>query len=233
MMFYPTDPNEMYGLFALRLGKYKAHFYTRGTKSFMYTICWDQDHARLIIQAELMCFWFLLVHVCASGASHSSTTPDQDCSVFAGLKFHDPPLIFNLVADPSEHYPLQLEGKPDLQALLERIKKVKEQFEASMVFGESQISKGTDPILAPCCNPQCSPKPECCHCWRDKFSQLLMDSWRYCLDFTSNVWKHKMWCRFWIIWWCIATVWTTTLYCSYWEEIVQSVSSMRKLFSLC
>ena len=33
MMFYPTDPNEMYGLFALRLGKYKAHFYTRGMRA--------------------------------------------------------------------------------------------------------------------------------------------------------------------------------------------------------
>lgn len=30
MMFYPIDPNEKYGLFAVRLGKYKAHFYTRG-----------------------------------------------------------------------------------------------------------------------------------------------------------------------------------------------------------
>lgn len=37
MMFYPTDPNEIYGLFALRLGKYKAHFYTRGTVGFIYT----------------------------------------------------------------------------------------------------------------------------------------------------------------------------------------------------
>lgn len=32
MMFYPTDPSEMYGLFALRLGKYKAHYYTRGMR---------------------------------------------------------------------------------------------------------------------------------------------------------------------------------------------------------
>lgn len=30
MMFYPTDPSEKLGLFALRLGKYKAHFFTRG-----------------------------------------------------------------------------------------------------------------------------------------------------------------------------------------------------------
>lgn len=38
-MFYPTDPSEMDGLFALRLGKYKAHFYTQGTMGNMYTIC--------------------------------------------------------------------------------------------------------------------------------------------------------------------------------------------------
>ncbi|XP_074533387.1 arylsulfatase A [Halichoeres trimaculatus] len=127
MMFYPTSPSKTYGLFALRLGKYKAHFYTEG-------------------------------------AGHSGTTPDPACSVFAALKAHDPPLIFDLEADPSEHYPLDLEERPDLQALLERIKKVKEQFEALMVFGKSQMSKGRDPDLEPCCNPQCNPKPGCCHC---------------------------------------------------------------------
>ncbi|XP_054891577.1 arylsulfatase A [Poeciliopsis prolifica] len=127
MMFYPTDPNEKYGLFAVRLGKYKAHFYTRG-------------------------------------ATHSATIPDQDCSEFAVLKAHDPPLIFDLEADPSEHYPLPLDERPDIQAVLVQIKKVKAQFEATMVFGESQISKGQNPALEPCCSPECSPKPTCCHC---------------------------------------------------------------------
>ncbi|KAM9854888.1 arylsulfatase A [Aulostomus maculatus] len=127
MMFYPTDPKEQYGLFALRLGKYKAHFYTRG-------------------------------------ATHSGTTPDKDCPVFAVLTAHDPPLIFDLEADPSENYPLPLMGRPDIRDLLERIKVVKQQFEASMVFGESQIAKGNDPLLEPCCSPQCSPKPSCCRC---------------------------------------------------------------------
>ncbi|KAM7003481.1 LOW QUALITY PROTEIN: arylsulfatase A [Tautogolabrus adspersus] len=128
MMFYPTDPSEKRPVFALRLGKYKAHFYTRG-------------------------------------ATHSGTTPDHDCPVFALLKAHDPPLVFDLEADPSENYPLSLEERPDLQALLERIKKVKDQFEdIPWVFGESQISKGEDPDLEPCCNPQCSPRPSCCQC---------------------------------------------------------------------
>ena len=169
MIFYPTDPSEMYGLFALRLGKYKAHFYTRGTAGFCWNTEMNHNHT-----SELRWFWFLVVHVFASGATHSGTTPDQDCPVFAVLKAHDPPLLFQLEADPSERYPLPLMGRPDLQALVERVKKVKEQFEASMVFGESQISKGIDPGLEPCCNPQCSPKPKCCQCWSDTFSQLLM-----------------------------------------------------------
>ncbi|KAM6961419.1 arylsulfatase A [Aplochiton taeniatus] len=127
MIFYPVDPSEKYSLFALRLGKYKAHFYTRG-------------------------------------AGHSETTPDQDCHITSFLRAHDPPLLFDLEADPSENYPLALKGRPDLQAVLERILKVKAEFEASMVFGESQIGKGEDSKLEPCCTPDCSPKPSCCQC---------------------------------------------------------------------
>ncbi|XP_037538764.1 arylsulfatase A [Nematolebias whitei] len=127
MMYYPMVAEETYGLFAVRLGKYKAHFYTRG-------------------------------------AIHSATTPDQDCPATAVLKTHNPPLIFDLEADPSECYPLPLKDRPDIQAVLEQIKKVKAEFEANMVFGQSQISRGTDPNLEPCCNPECSPKPTCCHC---------------------------------------------------------------------
>lgn len=47
MMFYPTNPTEEYGLFAIRLGKYKAHFYTEGTVGFIPTIC----------LAVSQCFW--------------------------------------------------------------------------------------------------------------------------------------------------------------------------------
>lgn len=132
MMFYPVDPTEHYGLFAIRLRKYKAHFYTRGS-------------------------------------TLSSSTPDKECSFLSPLQVHDPPLLFDLDIDPPEHYPLSLEGRPDLQAVLDEIKKIKLRFEASMVFGESQISKGTDPSLRPCCNPDCSPKPECCHCTATHF----------------------------------------------------------------
>lgn len=158
-MFYPTDPSETYSVFAIRLENYKAHFYTRGSKCFTYI----SSYVPIKVQATFLAFFFFFNFLCASGASHSSTTPDQDCSMLASLKVHDPPLLFDLEADPSEHYPLSLD-RPDLQEVLGRIRKVKEQFESSMVFGESQISKGTDPSLEPCCSPQCGPKPDCCRC---------------------------------------------------------------------
>lgn len=165
MMFYPIDPSEKYGLFALRLGKYKAHFYTQGTRSYILTTAYWHCQAWDGLDSCLFIF--------TSGTTHSGTTPDKDCPASAVLKDHDPPLIFDLEADPSENYPLRVDT-PDIETMLQQIQKVKQQFEASMVFGESQISKGTDPNLEPCCNPQCSPKPTCCHCWWDRLLQLLM-----------------------------------------------------------
>ena len=62
-MFYPTDPSEMYGLFALRLGKYKAHFYTRGTAGLLK--CRNvqrHNHSQNWIIYKL---WVIFVHVCS------------------------------------------------------------------------------------------------------------------------------------------------------------------------
>ncbi|CAL1592160.1 unnamed protein product [Knipowitschia caucasica] len=103
-------------------------------------------------------------HFYTRGASHSATTPDADCPALAFLKAHDPPLLFNVETDPSEHYPLSLSDKPELMNIVEKIKQLKAQFEDTMVFAPSEISKGTDRSLVPCCNPECSPKPTCCRC---------------------------------------------------------------------
>ncbi|MCJ8733143.1 hypothetical protein PDJAM_G00219860 [Pangasius djambal] len=127
MFYYPSDPSEKYGVFAVRMGKYKAHYYTRGSPQ-------------------------------------SGTTPDQDCQFISFLKYHDPPLLFDLESDPSENYKLSVKAYPEVASVLQNIKDLKDRFEASMQFGESEIGKGTDPKLAPCCNPQCSPKPKCCQC---------------------------------------------------------------------
>ncbi|KAL4617962.1 arylsulfatase A-like [Arapaima gigas] len=127
VFYYPVDPSEKYGLFAVRVGKYKAHYYTRGS-------------------------------------AQSSTTPDQDCSVLAFLKQHDPPLLFNLETDPSENYNLATLDNLEYKQVLEMIQGVKKDFEMGMVFGQSEISKGRDPALEPCCKPECTPKPSCCTC---------------------------------------------------------------------
>ena len=98
------------------------------------------------------------------GATHSDTTPDQDCHVTSFLKQHDPPLLFDLEADPSETYSLAADGHPEVAAVLQRMQQLRDDFQAGMEFGESQMERGTDPALEPCCRPTCSPKPDCCRC---------------------------------------------------------------------
>ncbi|XP_063053114.1 arylsulfatase A-like [Engraulis encrasicolus] len=127
MFFYPLDPSEKIGVYALRMGKYKAHYYTRGSIK-------------------------------------SSTTPDQDCHETAPQKQHDPPLLFDLEADPSENYSLSPQEHPEVAIVLKHMQHLRDDFQASMVFGESQGGRGTDPALEPCCNPSCTPKPDCCTC---------------------------------------------------------------------
>ncbi|XP_057878620.1 arylsulfatase A [Melospiza georgiana] len=128
VFFFPPAPDPLHGPFAIRLGKYKAHYFTQG--SF-----------------------------------HSDTTPDQACHGLTPLTPHLPPLLFDLEADPAENYDL-LQGQPGPEALqaLKDIAVQKVLLEQRLQFGESQIRKGRDPSLQPCCNPGCSPKPSCCRC---------------------------------------------------------------------
>ncbi|XP_050809113.1 arylsulfatase A [Gopherus flavomarginatus] len=129
MFYYPPSPSELLGVFAVRYGKHKAHFFTQG-------------------------------------AFHSGTTPDPDCHGLTPLTPHEPPLLFDLETDPAENYNLLQGGTVGLEVLwvLKEIKLQKALFDQRMEFGESQIGKGTDLALQPCCAPHCTPKPSCCHC---------------------------------------------------------------------
>ncbi|XP_010708874.1 arylsulfatase A isoform X2 [Meleagris gallopavo] len=128
MFFYPPSPDPQHGPFAVRLGKYKAHYFTQG--SF-----------------------------------HSDTTPDQACHGLTPLTHHEPPLLFDLESDPAENYNLvQSAAGPEVWQVLKDIEVQKTLFEQRMVFGESQMRKGGDPALEPCCKPDCTPKPSCCCC---------------------------------------------------------------------
>ncbi|NXF70509.1 ARSA Arylsulfatase, partial [Sclerurus mexicanus] len=128
MFFYPPAPDPLHGPFAVRFGKYKAHYFTQG--SF-----------------------------------HSDTTPDQACHGLTPLTPHLPPLLFDLESDPAENYDL-LQGGAGQEVLqvLREITLQKVLLEQRMEFGESQIRKGRDATLQPCCTPSCTPKPSCCRC---------------------------------------------------------------------
>ncbi|KAM6425539.1 arylsulfatase A [Rhynochetos jubatus] len=128
MFFYPPSPDALHGPFALRLGKYKAHYFTQGSL-------------------------------------HSDTTPDQACHGLTPLTPHLPPLLFDLESDPGENYDLLQGGAgPEVLQVLKEMELQKVLFEQRMEFGESQIRRGRDPALQPCCVPSCTPKPSCCRC---------------------------------------------------------------------
>jgi len=103
--------------------------------------------------------------VSLAGSFHSDTTPDQACHGLTPLTPHLPPLLFDLESDPAENYDLlQSAAGPEVLQVLKEIELQKVLFEQRMEFGESQIRKGRDPSLQPCCVPNCTPKPSCCRC---------------------------------------------------------------------
>ncbi|XP_041059518.1 arylsulfatase A [Carcharodon carcharias] len=125
MFYYPVTPSRKLGVFAVRYGQYKAHYFTQGS-------------------------------------THSDSTPDRDCHWDSLLTSHNPPLLFDLEADPSENYPLSSSDISNYSWIIKQIHEEKVKFESGMEFGESQIERGIDPALEPCINLGCSPRPVCC-----------------------------------------------------------------------
>ncbi|KAG8138570.1 hypothetical protein E2320_004446 [Naja naja] len=99
-------------------------------------------------------------------SDNGASTPDRACSGFTALTTQEPPLLFNLETDPGENYNLLQGGayKPEILRVLKETCLLKAAFDEDMAFGESQLALGNDPSLQPCCSPQCSPWPSCCHC---------------------------------------------------------------------
>ena len=93
-----------------------------------------------------------------SGGPHAH---DPDCRP-DNLKHHNPPKLYDLHLDPSEQY--DLSGDHNYAGLISEITQLKKQFDEKMVFAPSQVNRGHEKRLDPCCSPSCTPFPTCCQC---------------------------------------------------------------------
>ena len=66
---------------------------------------------------------------------------------------------------------------------------LKKQFESEMVWGESQMDRGTDKAAAPCAKPGCTPFPTCCKTTQETINLDLDITSRVILwDIRSLIW---------------------------------------------
>jgi arylsulfatase A len=105
-------------------------------------------------------------HFITEGSHCKEPYPDHDCWNSAEKSVHDPPLLFDLDKDPSEVYALT-STDPEYNDILDTMKKLKQTFDAKMVWGKSQMERGKDEKLEPCAKPGCSPFASCCKTSQD------------------------------------------------------------------
>ena len=106
------------------------------------------------------------VHYFTAGADQSDIDNyDLSCRVTAGFVKQDPPLLFDLDADPGERYPIP-PSDPRYESVVAEIEAATLAEESQVVWEESEILKGETPEAAPCCSgdPSCEPYPACCDC---------------------------------------------------------------------
>ena len=95
-------------------------------------------------------------HFWTMGSHCKSTYTDSDCWSETKLAYHDPPLLFNVNADPKERHPLTTSQSPydeDLEKIVSLVRRHNE----TMTFGPPQIgAHGHDPNNFPCCSLSCT-----------------------------------------------------------------------------
>ncbi len=98
-------------------------------------------------------------HFYQEGSHCLNTYPDVVCRSNYTRRQVDPPMLFNIVTDPSEMYPLPNMEYADV---LDSIMNLKILFELTMVWGKSEIGLGRSSSVMPCALPGCKPFPSCC-----------------------------------------------------------------------
>ena len=100
-------------------------------------------------------------HFYTMGSHCHNDYPDVDCRGSTKLKYHEPPLLFDLARDPKERDPLDV---AKFSAAMEAIHSLVAQHNKTMTFAPPQIGIDNSPDNYPCCNPSCTPRPTCCKC---------------------------------------------------------------------
>lgn len=109
-------------------------------------------------------------HFYQKGADCSTTYHDIKCRGNYSEHKLETPELYNVVTDASEMYPLSSKEYSDV---IDSIKKLKSDFESTMVWGESQMNRGSSDSVKPCASPGCTPFPGCCKTSSDHSSSLL------------------------------------------------------------
>eukprot|EP01012_Entosiphon_sulcatum_P013901 TRINITY_DN19081_c0_g1_i1.p1 TRINITY_DN19081_c0_g1~~TRINITY_DN19081_c0_g1_i1.p1 ORF type:complete len:590 (-),score=50.02 TRINITY_DN19081_c0_g1_i1:45-1784(-) len=111
-------------LMAVREGRYKLHYFTQPRPANA-------------------------TFNCVAGIPFADTYYIWDCFSDA-VVFHDPPLVYDIEADPGEQWPLEVSG---LDALLQAVAAKVLAHNETLVNRRSPILDQQDPALQPCCNP--------------------------------------------------------------------------------
>eukprot|EP00118_Oscarella_pearsei_P008314 m.42047 g.42047 ORF g.42047 m.42047 type:complete len:497 (+) comp33327_c0_seq1:144-1634(+) len=103
------------------------------------------------------------VHFFTMGSHCLPTYHDEDCWTQTKLKYHDPPLLFDVNTDPKERDSLNT-LLPVYQSIIQGIFNETAEHNKTMTFGPPMIGGKPDKDVFPCCSPSCSPRPTCCAC---------------------------------------------------------------------
>ena len=105
------------------------------------------------------------LHYIIGGSHADNNYIDPSCRNNATEHYLTTPLLYNLYHDVGEKYPINFTSN---NYYIPFVKRINDSFNSitqdPTLFGISQINRGSNDSLAPCCGYPCNPFPECCSC---------------------------------------------------------------------
>jgi len=81
---------------------------------------------------------------------------------------HDPPLLYNVEADPQELYKLTRDTFADYDEVMRSMEERRTALESGDIFWAESVTKERGKEGMPCCNQGCEPFPSCCTCGQEQ-----------------------------------------------------------------